>query len=413
MHALVVAPTLPPRPGLDMSGVYRRHRLFMQALAAVADRIDVLHLVPPALVAAREAATLDPGELDREQSAYWGCPVSVSLVPRRSRRETFRAHYLAGLLSAAGQPHFHPFAGPEQGAAVRRHLERDPDLVLVLSLPAMLAVLASGVRPRRLFFDLDDVQHRVRLRACLQPPATPGKLAYLAHVPALMAAERRGARLASQSFVCSELDRRHLARCGIARNVTVVPNAVAAPAEPPPLGAEPTLLFLGACHYRPNVEAAERLARRILPLVRRQVPQARLLLAGEGSERLAFGDAAGVEPLGFVADLGGLYARSRVVCAPLANGGGTRVKLVEAAAYARPMVATHVGAEGLAFADGEHVLLHDRDADIAAACVRLLQDDALASRLGRAARAQMQRLYQAGDISERLARLLAVPAPAM
>ena len=46
------------------------------------------------------------------------------------------------------------------------------------------------------------------------------------------------------------------------------------------------------------------------------------------------GAPPGVECLGFVPDLDGLYARSRIVCSPIMQGGGTRVKLVEAAGYA-------------------------------------------------------------------------------
>jgi len=69
------------------------------------------------------------------------------------------------------------------------------------------------------------------------------------------------------------------------------------------------------------------------------------------------------------------------------NGGGTRIKLLDAAAYGLPIVSTRMGAEGLAFADAEHILLRERDADIAAACVSLLQDPALGgpARPGRAA----------------------------
>jgi glycosyltransferase involved in cell wall biosynthesis len=402
MKVLIVTPTLPPRP-VDVNGVYKRHALFVAALAAVAGRVRIAHLVPPATIAAHA----DAARLDRAQSDYWQCEVGVALLPRRSRRETAYNHYVAGMVGADAQPPFHPFAGAELGQALRAELESSPDLVLAMSLPAMLALRASGVRPANLFFDFDDVPHRVRLRASLQAPLRPGKVLYLAHIPALVAAARDAVRRSRTAFVCSEPDRRHLQRWGIAGNAVVVPNAVALPPAPPPLPAAPTLLFLGVFHYGPNVEAAERLVRRILPLVRAEVPDARLLLAGDGSDRLGFAGADGVSGLGFVPDLAALYAAARVVCAPIVNGGGTRLKLVEAAAYARPMVATRIGAEGLVFADGEHILLRDDDAGIAAACVRLLRDDALATRLGQAARAAMRTHYVAAAIRDRLAGIFA------
>jgi glycosyltransferase involved in cell wall biosynthesis len=94
---------------------------------------------------------------------------------------------------------------------------------------------------------------------------------------------------------------------------------------------------------------------------------------------------AGVEFTGIVPDIELLYGRTRVVCCPLTNGGGTRVKLIEAAAYAKPIVSTTMGAEGLAFTDGNNILIRERDADIADACVQLLEDDAQCSTLGAAA----------------------------
>jgi glycosyltransferase involved in cell wall biosynthesis len=59
-----------------------------------------------------------------------------------------------------------------------------------------------------------------------------------------------------------------------------------------------------------------------------------------------------VEFRGFVDDLSALYAETRIVCCPIVIGSGTRIKLVEAASYARPIVATRIGAEGLDFRDG-------------------------------------------------------------
>jgi glycosyltransferase involved in cell wall biosynthesis len=156
-----------------------------------------------------------------------------------------------------------------------------------------------------------------------------------------------------------------------------------------------TILFLGLMSYRPNAEAVERLVRRIMPLVWAQVPAARLLVAGLGSESLsaAAGGEDRISYLGFVADLADLYARSRVVCCPLVNGGGTRVKLIEAAAHGKAIVATRCGAEGLVFADGAQILLRDDDAGLAQACVELLRDDAVCERLGGAARGVMQANY--------------------
>jgi glycosyltransferase involved in cell wall biosynthesis len=392
----------PPDAGRDEQGGFRRLALFMRALAGLAPRIDIAHLVPEAAVAATDAAALD-----RAQSEYWGHPVAVTPIPRRRRQETFYTQYIAGLGRAGEQPMLYPYAGAAQADAVGALLDRAPDLVVVNGLAAMLAVLRSGRRPPRMLFDLMDVDHLVRRRWCLERPVWPGKLAMLAQLPALLAAEWQGARRARLTTVCSRRDRAHLRHLGFPR-VAMVPNAVTLPAAPPPPAAAPTLLFLGACTYPPNVQAAERMATKILPLVRRAVPGARLLLAGKDSEKLPSRGTApeGVDYLGFVDDLAALYARTRVVCCPISQGGGTRVKLVEAAGYARPMVATRIGAEGLEFADGTEIFLRDDDAAFAAACVELLRDGETCARMGAAARARAQRLYDGDAIQDEIARML-------
>jgi glycosyltransferase involved in cell wall biosynthesis len=290
---------------------------------------------------------------------------------------------------------------------VAESLAQRPDLVFVFRLAAMGAVLRSGCRPARMFFDLDDLEHKVKLRGILAPPVWPGKLVYGLHIPAIVVAERRAAAASERLFVCSERDRRELRRLGFGRNVAVVPNAIEIPAVAAPLG-ERSLMYLGSYSYRPNLDAAERLISRIWPLVQARVPDARLVIAGQQAERIpSFARRPeGVVFAGFVEDLDQLYAEARVIACPITVGGGTRVKLIEAAAYGKAMVSTRIGAEGLDFADGEEIVLSDTDADIAAASVRLLVDDAACAALGAAARAKAMALYDAPGIRRNVAAML-------
>lgn len=390
-----------PWVGTDQTGVARRFGVFLRALHRLSDDITVLHIVPAAMISA--AGPLDA--LSRSQSEFWGVPLRIALEPRQTRTETAWSHYGAGVLDADAQPAWFPYAGAELAEAVGRHLDRSPDLVFAHRLPAMLPILRSGRRPGRVLLDIDDVEHRVQLRHSLSAPFYPGKLAQLLQLPALMRLEKRAVAASRLAFACSNTDRDYLRRLGYGAAVEVVPNALPVPSSPPGVTREPTLLFLGDMKNAPNRLGAERMARRIWPLVQARVPDARLLVGGKGSDQLPSARAGlpGTEFLGFVDDLDALYARSRVVCCPIMTGGGTRLKLVEAASYARPMVSTRLGAEGLDFADGRDALLRDDDAGFADACVALLHDDALCQRLGAAARAVMMATYDARQVEERVA----------
>jgi glycosyltransferase involved in cell wall biosynthesis len=151
-----------------------------------------------------------------------------------------------------------------------------------------------------------------------------------------------------------------------------------------PITKEPTLLFLGTFLYQPNLDAANFLINRVWPQVRKAVPEARLVVAGAPSERISNNGPVppGVEFTGYVEDLESLYRRSRVVCVPILSGGGTRVKIIEAAGYAKPIVATRIGAEGLHMQDRRELLIRDNPVSFARACIELLKDTALCERLG-------------------------------
>jgi glycosyltransferase involved in cell wall biosynthesis len=93
-------------------------------------------------------------------------------------------------------------------------------------------------------------------------------------------------------------------------------------------------------------------------------------------------------------NLSDYLSASDVVLVPLDSGSGTRLKILEAAANARPVVSTHIGAEGQAFVDGEEILLTDEvDQAFVGATLRLLADPALRERLGRAARERVLAEY--------------------
>ncbi len=411
MKVLIVTFFHVPWVSRDANGIQRRFSLFMKALGEIAREITLLHVVPESQIAA--AGPIEA--LSRSQSEFWGVPLRIALAPRRSRPQTMWTHYGAGILAAGGQPGLFPYGGPATAGPVAAELDRRPDLVFAQGLPAMTTLLAAGRSLPPVALDMVDVEHRVLLRRSASRPLRPGRVAEALQAPALAAFERRAVAASALTFVCSERERRHLRLLGAGDRVRAVPNTVALPAEPPGVPSEPTLLLLGDMQYPPNRDAAERMARAIFPLVRRAAPGAVLRIGGLASRELpsaALG-LPGVEHLGFVDDLDALYAATRVVVCPIATGGGTRLKLVEAAGYARPMVSTRIGAEGLDLADGAEALLRDDDRGFAEACVRLLGDDALCRSLGAAARRRMQTEYDPEVLRGRVAGMLRalVPTP--
>jgi glycosyltransferase involved in cell wall biosynthesis len=147
------------------------------------------------------------------------------------------------------------------------------------------------------------------------------------------------------------------------------------------------VLFVGNFVHPPNVDAADRLVRSIFPLVRGRHPDALLRVVGDHPPprlRLAAGD--GVLVTGRVPDLVPYVERAAVVAAPIRFGGGMRVKVLEALAAGKPLVASSLAVDGLDVTDGDQLLIAETDEEFAERIGRVLADHALRARLGERAR---------------------------
>jgi glycosyltransferase involved in cell wall biosynthesis len=207
--------------------------------------------------------------------------------------------------------------------------------------------------------------------------------------------ERRVLSLADAAVVFTERDRRTLeASAPAGTELAVIPLGWDVPRQPlNPVGTNPpTLTFVGSFRHPPNLDAALGLARRILPLVRAAHPDATLQIVGESppAELRELADDA-VHVAADVPDVTPYLDRATVVVAPMAIGGGTRVKVLEALAAGKAVVASPRAAQGLTARDGEELVLAEGDAETASAIIRLLDDEPTRRRLAEQARAWAER----------------------
>jgi glycosyltransferase involved in cell wall biosynthesis len=383
MRVLFVSSTFPNDLKTKVGGVYQRMRLFVDAIKEIAS-LDMLFYVPAGVDTAPSAVD----RLEKNLSKYWDASIRLSLC--RSAQESDASkwqRYAAPAFNFFRLPGCFQTSGTTQVRAFERSLDGGPDIVFVHKLSSICPLLLTKITLPPVLLDLDDVEHIVLWRSLWQQPGWRERFLYVARLPSLLWGERRSVRLSSRTFVCSELDRHYLADRWKLPGIAVIPNAVRVPPQQP-LVEEPSLLFIGSYLYQPNVDAAEFLIHKVWPHVRQKHPGARLTIAGTPEDRI-FGCSSpppGVSFTGFVDDVASLYSRSRVVCAPILSGGGTRVKIIEAAAYAKAIVATRIGAEGLEMRDGRELLLRDDAVSFAEACLRLLEDPDLSQKLGSAAR---------------------------
>lgn len=180
--------------------------------------------------------------------------------------------------------------------------------------------------------------------------------------------------------VCSEGDKRHLPQSA---PIHVIPNGFARPKEEPkprPV-TPPRIGFIGMFDYFANVEGVRWFLEKCWPLVKRDLPDARVRLAGRGSETLFQSAGPDVDALGWVDSAADEIASWSVMIVPIQVGGGTRVKIAEGFSRKCPIVSTRVGAYGYEVTHGQELMFGDSPRDFASACVSLIRDPAGAAAL--------------------------------
>ncbi|MGH9420672.1 MAG: glycosyltransferase family 4 protein, partial [Thermoanaerobaculia bacterium] len=164
---------------------------------------------------------------------------------------------------------------------------------------------------------------------------------------------------ADQVWVSSENEKALLARIVDSQRIHVVGNAIDLPDTPPSAPAIRSVAFLGWYRYPPNEAAALELMRSIMPVVHAAGGPERLVIIGPFATRAMVREASmthDVTLTGQVADVGLELRTAGVLVVPIRSGGGTRVKILEAAAAGVPVVSTALGAEGLGMTPGVHFL---------------------------------------------------------
>ena len=333
---------------------------------------------------------------------------SAPLTPRHgtlNTRERLAKMWLLLRGRSALLPRFYSAA---MAALVQREAARGYDAVL-LDHVWMEPYLALVPKVPLLFSTQNMESQLIRDKAQDLPFAA--RTLALREANLLQQVEARLARNARLTLAVSAADKQALDALG-ARACELVPNGVQLAERPllPAVGGTPKLLFVGGADYAPNAAAALCLAREVLPLVRRELPEAEVLLVGEDPDGVleVLRGLPGVRLLGAIPDMLPAWEQSHILVTPLRHGGGSRLKLLEAFAVGRPVVSTAVGAAGLPVQHGRDLLLAETPAEIAARSVQLLQDAALCAALVAAAR----RVAEAHDWAQIQCQLRTVVAAA-
>jgi glycosyltransferase involved in cell wall biosynthesis len=232
------------------------------------------------------------------------------------------------------------------------------------------------------------VHHLLRLDSDFPPPWRREFLGFTTlRASERLIALRHRYLVASSSVVAAKLKQLSLGREVVVAPLSLEPSRY----EQAPLDGPPVAGVIGTATWPPTRAAIERLVATVWPLVRREMPEARLRIAGRATASLNVGGAEGIEILGEVPSAPEFLRGLSLLLYPAPRGSGMKVKVLESIASGLPVVTTRFGTEGIDGGDG--VVVEQDDAALAAAAVSLLRDAEERRQRGAAARAAFNERY--------------------
>ena len=212
---------------------------------------------------------------------------------------------------------------------------------------------------------------------------------------------------ASKVVAVSERDAEVMKKLVKGLKVEVVSNGVGEDLmENVPLHFNKTILFMGNYAWLQNIEAARILARVVFPNIVKVLSDAKILIAGQNTEKVENLQSEGISLKNLkIDDIDGVkeaYQTSGILLAPLYGPGGTRLKILGAMASNLPVVTTPIGIEGIDAENNQSVLVGNSEEQLAKMAVKLLQDKNLYKKIAENARKLIKEKYSYKAIAEKL-----------
>lgn len=223
--------------------------------------------------------------------------------------------------------------------------------------------------------------------------------------------EKRYWKKATLVATVSQLDQSIVKREEPTIRTAVVPNGAGDEMFISPLRPKtferPTALFVGNFYWLQNVEAAQYIIRKILPLLTVAIPNIKIIIAGQGAKhKLHISENKYVEYKEIAQDdvdtVKAVYRNATVFIAPIFGPGGTRLKILAAMASGLPIISSQTGIEGLGVIHNTHVMVARSPQSFVQFTKKILKDRQLYERLRTRAYRLAKETYSWKAISKKL-----------
>ena len=201
------------------------------------------------------------------------------------------------------------------------------------------------------------------------------------------------------------VDARNFDRLSHSSNIISIPFGINLESLPenPVQPSEASLFHIGTMNWFPNEEGIKWLITQVWPKVQQRLPEIEMHLAGrympDWMKKLS---VPHVTVDGEVADVWEYMERFSIMVVPLFSGSGIRIKIVEAMAAGKAIITTAIGAEGINYENGQHLIIAKDSSSFTDAIVKLCNSESLRDSLGKNARTLIAKEHDNNKLMQKL-----------
>lgn len=375
--------------------------------SVIAHHVDLVALIQPRLVRAY-SPSLALG-LERSRAALSGLVDALYMVTIPSERSAL--HRLATLIRSTltNRPYSVCWLASDAAKELINKLLVTHDYDLIhLDTAALLPLLPINLTVP-VVVNHHNAEHHMMRRRAQQERNWFKKILFLDEARKIRHFDRNKLGRIRHNIVCSEDDKKRLEALGVEANrVSIVPNAVAVPEHCQRSPDKNKLLFVGGLDWYPNKKGIEWFLRHIWPTLSAQYADLSLDIIGKCPSRTMTQLVAGSERVrlhGYVEDIGLYYRNALAFISPIFDGGGTKLKVLDAMANAIPVIGNSLAFEGIAVTDQLNAFIAN-DSRSYGAAVALLSEGHKGADLGRRAQALVAEKYSAIKVGNAYAMLI-------
>jgi len=255
-----------------------------------------------------------------------------------------------------------------------------------------------------------NIESHMMLRRARKEKRIIRKLYYYQEGWKLRAYEKNICNKFDLNITCSSVDTKRLREEVPLTLVDEIPNGVDLDYfYPQGLREKPeSIIFAGGLSWYPNVAAINFFIKKVWPELERKTPNATMTVVGRNPPewlRLFAADKTNFTVTGFVDDVRPYLDQAAVYVCPINDGGGTKLKILDALAMGKAIVAHPIACEGIDVTDGKDVFFAESPEDYIRSISKLFNDSSLRSSLGAAGRKLVEDKYNFVNIGKKLNRL--------